>query len=190
MSTDDQYIETTGNVVVDRIEAWPIAMFIGLTTLALGIIVLVWPSETLTVLSVLLGIQILVFGVFRLITAFSSQTVNPGLTGFVGVLSMVVGVVVLRNPFETVAVFATLLGVVWIVGGAIELMTAITDARLRNRTFHAIAGLLSIAAGIVVVAWPSPTVTVIAWISGAYLAIAGVVFCAGALELRKLETAA
>ena len=62
----------TGMVGPDDVEVWPVAMFIGLMTLAIGVIVLVWPSGTLKVLSILVGIQILLFGVFRLISAFSS----------------------------------------------------------------------------------------------------------------------
>jgi uncharacterized membrane protein HdeD (DUF308 family) len=47
-------------------------------------------------------------------------------------------------------------------------------------------GLLSIAAGIVVVAWPAPTVTVIAWISGLYLITFGLFLCVSAFQLRRL----
>ena len=172
----------------DHVDTWPVAMFIGLVTLALGVVVLVWPSETLKVLSILLGIQILLFGVFRLISAFSSRTAAPGLVGFVGVVSMVIGVAVLRHPFEAVAVLAVLLGIAWIVGGAIELMSAVADARLEHRGLVAAAAGLSILAGIVVVSWPAPTVTVIAWVAGLYLAAFGVVFCTMALRLRSAES--
>jgi uncharacterized membrane protein HdeD (DUF308 family) len=171
----------------DDIDTWPVAMTVGLITVALGVTVLVWPSETLTVVSVLLGIQILIFGVFRLISAFSSRTEAPGLIGFVGVIGMVIGVAVLRHPFEAVAVLAALLGIAWIVSGAIELIGAVADPRNRHRALTAFAGVLSIGAGIVVVSWPAPTVTVIAWIAGLYLAGFGVVLCGFALRLRGLE---
>ena len=38
---------------------WPAVLFMGIITIGLGVVVLVWPSQTLTVLSILLGIQIL-----------------------------------------------------------------------------------------------------------------------------------
>ena len=47
-------------------------------------------------------------------------------------------------------------------------------------------GLLSIAAGVIVVAWPAPTVTVVAWISGFYLIVFGLFICFSAFHLRKL----
>ncbi|MFA9563967.1 MAG: HdeD family acid-resistance protein [Acidimicrobiales bacterium] len=166
--------------------SWPVAMFIGIVTLVIGVIVIAWPSQTLTVLAVLLGIQLLLFGLYRLIHAFSSDVRSTGLMAFVGILGMVAGVIVLRNPFETVAVLATLLGVVWIVGGAIELMTAIVDGSADNRWFMVFSGLLSIAAGVLVVAWPAPTLTVIAWIAGLYLVFAGILVCITAFKLRSL----
>ena len=171
----------------DDVDAWPVAMFVGLATIALGAILLFWPSETLTVLSVLVGIQVLLFGVFRLISAFSSKSSAPGLMGFIGVIGMVIGIAVLRHPFETVAVLAALLGIVWIVGGSIELIGAIADRRQDNRWLVAFSGAVSIVAGIVVVSWPAPTVTVVAWISGLYLLAFGLLFCYIAFQMRRLE---
>lgn len=123
-------------------------------------------NETPTVLSVLFGIQLLLFGLFRFISAFVADTLAPGLVGFVGLVGIVAGVLVRRHPFETVAVLATLLGVVWIVTGAIDVMSGITDNSLTDRGLVALAGIVSIRAGVVVVAWPSPTITAIAWVAG------------------------
>lgn len=181
---------TSGPPVLDTevARSWPVAMFIGVVTAVIGVIVIAWPSQTLTVLAVLLGIQLLLFGLYRLIHSFASDVRSPGLMAFVGILGMIAGVIVIRNPFETLAVLATLLGVVWIVGGAIELMTAIVDDSQGDRWFMVFAGLLSIAAGVIIVAWPAPTLTVIAWIAGIYLVLSGILVCVTAFRLRKLAT--
>ncbi len=165
---------------------WPAMFVVGLITLGLGIAVISWPQETLKVISVLIGLQILIHGVYRLITAFARDTISPGFTGFVGIVGMIAGVVILRHPFETVAVLAVVLGVVWIIGGSIELLGAIADNTRDRRGLIAFGGLLSIAAGVVVVAWPAPTVTVVAWIAGFYLIIFGLFICFEALQLRGL----
>lgn len=164
---------------------WPTVMLIGVLTGILGAVVLAWPSETLTVLAVILGIQLIVMGLYRLISAFSSETLSPGLTGFVGLVGLVAGIVIVRNPFETVTVLAVVLGVVWIVGGVIDVIAAIADGSAEHRGWLAVGGLLSLAAGIVVVAWPDPTVTVIAWISGLYLVIFGIFVIMNAFALRS-----
>jgi uncharacterized membrane protein HdeD (DUF308 family) len=167
---------------------WTAVVFVGIVTTAVGVAVLVWPGETLTVLSVLFGIQLLLFGLFRLISAFSSGTSSPGLAGFVGILGMIAGVIVIRHPFDTVAVLATILGVMWIVGGAIDVISSIADSSIPDRGVLGISGLLSVLAGIVVVAWPTPSVTVIAWVAGLYLVVFGLLNTVLGTRLRSLAS--
>jgi hypothetical protein len=72
------------------------------------------------------------------------------------------------------------------VGGSIELLASIADSELDHRVMAAFGGLLSIAAGVIVVAWPAPTVTVVAWISGFYLIVFGLFICFEAFTMREL----
>jgi uncharacterized membrane protein HdeD (DUF308 family) len=166
---------------------WPVVFMIGLITFGLGIVVIAWPKQTLVVISIVIGLQILLYGIFRLVSAFADETVLPGVTAFVGIVGIVVGIVVLRRPFTTVAVLAVLLGVVWIIAGSIELLGAIADRSLERRGMAALGGLLSIGVGVVVVSWPAPTVTVVAWISGLYLIVFGLFICAMAFRLRSVS---
>ncbi len=168
---------------------WPALLFMAVITIGLGIVVLVWPSQTLTVISVLLGLQILLLGIFWLISAFGEDAESPGLTGVVGILLIIGGIVVLRNPFETVTVLATILGVVWIVTGVVQIMESLANRRSDHRLLRALSGLLSLAAGIMVVVWPAPTVTVVAWIAGFYLVIFGLFLAATAFSMRSLTKA-
>ncbi|MGI9599004.1 MAG: HdeD family acid-resistance protein [Acidimicrobiales bacterium] len=179
-------VPNTRQAVFDAVDAWPVVLFVGLVTAMIGLLVLAWPDETLEIVSILFGIQLLLFGVFRLISAFSNRTSAPVLLGLVGVLGMVVGVVVLRNPFESIAVLATLLGVVWIVGGSIDLLGLLVGHRSGDSWMLGLAAALTILAGIVVVAWPGPTLTVIAWVAGLYLLAVGLVISAGAFKLKSL----
>jgi len=165
---------------------WPAVMFVGVLTLVLGAVVVAWPDQTLVVLSVLFGIQLLLMGLFRLIGAFSSEAIAPGLVGFVGILGMVAGIAVIRHPFDTVAVLATILGIVWIVSGAIDFISSLADSKLEDRFWTGLMGLITTIAGIVVISWPTPTVTVIAWIAGIYLLLIGLTTMYGALRLRSI----
>jgi uncharacterized membrane protein HdeD (DUF308 family) len=169
---------------------WSTVLFVGIVTAILGVVILVWPSETLVVLSVLFGIQLLLFGLFRLIHAFADDGPGRGLLGFVGLLGMIAGVAILRHPYEAVAVLATILGVVWIVMGSIDVIGALADKTIGHRWLQGIAGLLSIAAGVIVVVWPTPTVTVLAWIGGLYLVIFGLFIVVSSFSLRSAAKAA
>lgn len=179
-------IESSSGVEVLRLaREWPAVFVMGLITLALGVVVISWPQETLKVISVLVGLQILVYGIYGLVSAFARDAISPGWTGFVGILGIIIGIVVVRNPFETVAVLAALLGVVWIIGGIIEVIGSIADGGAEHRLLGVLGGFLSIVAGIVVVSWPAPTVTVVAWISGLYLIVFGLFLCVSAFQLRS-----
>ena len=104
----------------------------------------------------------------------------------VGILGMVAGVAVVRHPFETVAVLATILGIVWIVSGSVDIISAIADSRLDDRGLFGLMGLLSLVAGITVVSWPGPTVTVIAWVAGIYVVVFGLTTVFGAFRMRSI----
>jgi uncharacterized membrane protein HdeD (DUF308 family) len=165
-------------------------LFIAIVTVVLGVLVLAWPDKTLGLLSVLVGIHLLVFGLFRLIRAFADDAISPGFSALIGILGMVVGVVVVRNPFETAVVLATLLGVVWIVIGAIDVLSAIADRSIHDRWLVGVAGLISGVAGLIVVSWPGPSVTVIAVIAGIYLVVIGLLLAVQALWLRSVARSA
>jgi uncharacterized membrane protein HdeD (DUF308 family) len=77
--------------------------------------------------------------------------------------------------------------VVWIIAGSIELLGAMADRSLEHRGMTALGGLLSIGVGVVVVAWPAPTVTVVAWISGLYLIVFGLFIFVIAFQLRSVS---
>ena len=188
MSTEQQAADEANRLDLALAAAWPVAMFVGVATTIIGVMVVAWPDGTLKVLSILFGIQLLLFGLFRLISAFSPDSPAPALVGFIGVIGMMAGVVVLRNPFETVAVLATVLGLVWVVGGSIELISSIADRSMRDRGLVAFGAIITVLAGIVVLAWPGPTVTVIAWIAGFYLVAFGLFLCYTAFRLRQLES--
>jgi len=166
---------------------WHTGLFVGIVTIALGIILLSWPGETLRVLSILVGLQLLLWGLFRLIGAFSATSAAPGVVGFVGIIAMLAGVLVIRRPFETAALLATILGLVWIISGAIDLIASVADRSDTSRGLTAISGLISLGAGIVIVSWPEPTLAVVAIVGGLYLVIIGLLIAATAISIRSME---
>jgi uncharacterized membrane protein HdeD (DUF308 family) len=68
----------------------------------------------------------------------------------------------------------------------VEIIESIANRRAEGRGMLFLGGLLSLVAGIVVVAWPAPTVTVIAWIAGFYLIVFGLFLAASAFSMRSV----
>ena len=128
---------------------WGWVLAYGIITLAAGVAVLIWPSETLLVIAVLFGIQLIVSGIFRFVAA--------------------------------------LLGIFWVVNGAIELFTALSHSGMPQRGWTAFMGVLSIIAGIIVLAYPGLTLLGLAVILGIWLVILGVMECMLAWRLRSIR---
>jgi hypothetical protein len=66
-----------------------------------------------------------------------------------GVLSFIVGLYALRNVLVTMAALALLLGMFWIVNGAVEAWTALSHRGMQGRGWTIFMGLLSIVAAVV-----------------------------------------
>src|SRR3954452_24541394 len=89
----------------DRIaDHWGLVLAYGLVSVGLGLVLAVWPGETLAVVAVLIAIQLLVAGVFRIIMAIGARGIDGGvraLMALTGGLAIIVGLLCLRDPVQT-----------------------------------------------------------------------------------------
>ncbi|HET9138998.1 HdeD family acid-resistance protein [Actinophytocola sp.] len=157
---------------VGQSKGWRIAF--GTLTLAIGLIVLFWPEPTIAVLAVLFGIQLFIAGVFWLVSAFAVDEASGGgrvLLALFGLLTILVGVLCLRSPFQTVAILTLLLGLTWLIGGLIEVFHGFTGAG----GWAILSGVVSVALGIIVLVYPETTIRALTWLVGLVLTIYGVV---------------
>jgi uncharacterized membrane protein HdeD (DUF308 family) len=169
--------------------AWGWVLFFGIVTVGLGIVVLVWPDKTIVVVAVLFGIQLVIAGIFRFVSALAIDDAPGGtraLLALLGVLAFIVGIYALRHVNVTIAALALLLGIFWIVNGLIELFTAIGHREMPGRGWTIILALLSIVAGIVVLAYPDISLVALAIVLGIWLVALGVIEIALAFKLRAL----
>jgi uncharacterized membrane protein HdeD (DUF308 family) len=171
---------------------WGWILAYGILTLAAGIAVLVWPSQTLLVIAVLFGIQLIVSGILRLVAAFAVDATSGtrALLALLGILSVIVGLWAVRHVSLTLLALAVLLGIYWIVSGTIELFAAISHRETRERGWTIFMGVLSILAGLVVLVWPAPSLLTLALVLGIWLVIFGVMEIMAAFRLRQVGHAA
>ncbi|MEN3358504.1 MAG: hypothetical protein V7637_2486 [Mycobacteriales bacterium] len=160
---------------VAREARWP-RILLGGTTAVLGGLAVLWPSPTVAVVAVLLGIQLLVYGAARIIqsvTVDDARVVARILFALLGVLSIVAGVLCLRRPLQTMTALVMLVGLFWLISGLIEIIRAVSD-RSWNRGLDAVTGGLAALTGVVVLAWPQPTVLVMTVLVGLWLLVLGI----------------
>jgi uncharacterized membrane protein HdeD (DUF308 family) len=168
---------------------WGWVLAFGIVTLLVGLAALVWPGRTLIVVAVLFGIQLIVMGIFRFAGAFAHDDRSGGtrvLLALLGVLSLIIGLYAVRHVLITLIALALLLGIFWIVSGAIELFTALSRTDTRHRGWTAAMGGLSVVAGIVVLAYPGISLLVLDVVLSVWLLLFGVMQIMLAFRIRSL----
>ena len=173
-------------------DTWGAILVLGCASLVLGAVVLAWPGRTLAVVAVLFALQILVYGLFYVAQAIAAEDIDGGrrvLVALLGVVALVIGVLMLRDVTHTVEVLALLLGLFWIVVGAIGVMSAFVGRARPGRGLALLAGFLGIVAGIVVLAYPALSLTVLVAVLGVWLVVFGALTIAIALQVRAARRA-
>jgi uncharacterized membrane protein HdeD (DUF308 family) len=168
--------------------SWEVGLFVGVVTLGLGIAVALKPSTSLNVIAVFLGILMLVSGIFHLIRALDGSEGHRAWTLVVGLLFVVIGVVMIRHLHLTLSLIALLIGIVWIIQGLVGVIGGFSDTNLPARGWAIFFGFVSLVAGIVVVAWPVNSLTVLAVLLGIWFIILGILQIIGAFYLRHVLT--
>jgi uncharacterized membrane protein HdeD (DUF308 family) len=174
-------------------KSWGWVLFFGIVTLILGVLVTVRPKDTIYAFAILLGIWLFVAGLFRMVMAIADHEDTGGtrwLMAFLGLLSVIVGILFLHRTDDTVTTLGFLIGLFWVIGGLVEFFTAYSDRELPARSWRIGMGVLAFAAGVVTLVYPHLTLTVLAVIMGIWLIIYGLLEIVLSLQLRKLATAA
>nr|WP_234357859.1 DUF308 domain-containing protein [Streptomyces puniciscabiei] len=165
--------------------SWTWILVSAVMTLVPGVLILVWPDETLHVLAVVLGLYLLLGGAIRFVTAFAREDHADRLPGLLAaVLYVLAGVLCLRNPLQTITALSLIVGLVWLVSGLLTLYPAIAARDLPHRGVVLGAALLGIVAGIVVLALPAESARALTRLLGLWLVLLGLVELVAAFAWR------
>jgi len=152
------------------IPKWALIIFGGLSVVA-GVLALAWPGITILALVVLLGVQLIIYGVMAMMRAFETGQ-GRILAVIFGVLAIMAGTALWLRPLRNLGALVVVMSVFWVAGGLVQTIGAIVD-RDRHWVFELIMGLVSVAAGIVAIAWPGITLLVIAVMTGVWMIVIG-----------------
>jgi len=163
---------------------WQATLAAGVLTLILGIVVSFKPSGSLNVIAVLVGIVAIISGIFHLVRVFDRYEQHRIWLGVTGILYVVVGVVLIRHLSLTVALFGLLVGITWIVQGIAALIGAFTGSR-EGAVWWGVFGAISLIGGIVVVAAPTTSITVLTVLVGIWFIVMGIFEIVAAFVIRR-----
>lgn len=168
-------------------QSWPVVALGALGMIALGIILLVWPHATLTVVAILIGAAIVVSGLARLWEGFTSSNRSGGMRAayvVIGLLAVLAGLYLLRHHSLSLFIVTFLIAVYFIAHGVADLGVALSG-QVPGRGVRAVLGVCSLAAGIIILIWPAITLVLLLTIAGAWLIFYGLVLGGLAFSLWR-----
>ena len=151
----------------------------GAAAIAFGVLALVWPGVTVTVLVFLFGIYALVDGIGSLLAAWRHRgdLVHRGHHLGEGLLALLIGVIALVWPDITALALIVLIALWALTTGIVEISLAVRLRRvITNEWWLALSGILSILVGIILLVRPGAGALAIAIVIGIYAILFGVVF--------------
>jgi uncharacterized membrane protein HdeD (DUF308 family) len=171
-------------------EAWGVVLTLGIVTAGCGLVLTFWPEATLRILAVVVAVQLLLTGLAGIVGAVAAGNVDRGVRALVvlsGILGVLLGLVLLRAPQQTVEVVGLLLGLWWVLAGLVELVTAfVGDADpSRSRWWSVAVGLFTTAAGAFLVLNPEASFALLVIVVQVWLLGYGFMMIVAALSMRS-----
>ncbi|PRY70016.1 uncharacterized membrane protein HdeD (DUF308 family) [Glaciihabitans tibetensis] len=186
-----RHVDTTAEIdarVLEVQRRW--RMLAGAAAIVAGAIGLLWPQSALRVVALLFGVYLIVVGISRITGSVSGATsrTSRAVQVILGGLVVVAGVLCLNNPFGSVTALAWLIGLGWVIDGVASIASVFRrpdgpgdvargDAATRGRStgLVVIGGVVSVIAGIVLVAVPYDAVRSLLIVGSVLLLVIGAV---------------
>jgi uncharacterized membrane protein HdeD (DUF308 family) len=174
--------------------SWWMLLVRGILALLFGVIALAFPRLTVVVLVALFGAYALVDGIFAVVVSFQERQVTKRwwvllIEGIVGIL---VGLLVFILP--TLATALALLYVIaaWaIITGIFEIGAGfMLGASIGRGWLIAIAGIVSVLFGIVLIVAPGAGILSLIWLVAVYAIVFGVLLIVRAFQFRSTGSSA
>jgi len=165
---------------------WWLAALVGVVTFGVGLFLVISPHETLKVLTVIAGVLLLVDGTFALLGALVGSGVeNRGFLAMVGVLSIIAGLVLVKKPFHTLVVLTLIVGIWFVVAGAVRLVSAFSMQG--SKVASILAAAVELIAGVLILSWPELGLATFAVIVGIVMMLRGLLLVYAGWLLHKLS---
>jgi len=185
---DEQMDERQSETIVVNERAlahrsWGVMLAAGIVAIIFGIIVLanIWGSVRLV--AILAGLFLIFAGVVQFVNAAGAERKTGKIIG--GLVVLILGLVLVFWPDTSVKTVAVLVGLAFLFWGAVMAIAAFVD-RGEGWGIAAGFGVLLALVGIIVVAWPGPTIAILMIFVGIDAILFGASLVAQGLALRKV----
>lgn len=115
----DGLLSVIGSLMATNHKNWWVLLLEGIVSLVAGLFVLVWPSITLVIMIYIVAFWAIITGIFEFLASIAGSWAAPGkiFIGVTGVLSIILGILILLYPSFSVAAMIWLLGIYALIIG-------------------------------------------------------------------------
>lgn len=166
---------------------WKSVLLSGILSLVLGVLVLVWPGISILVAAIFFGAYLLVTGISQVFHAFTLHVSAGGrvLLFISGAAALILAVLCFRSIENSILLLAIWIGIGFIFRGVAVAVSAISDPETPGRGWEIFVGVISLLAGIVVLASPFPSLATLTLVVGIWLVVIGVFEIVSSFGIRK-----
>jgi uncharacterized membrane protein HdeD (DUF308 family) len=165
---------------------WWTFMIRGVLAGILGLCAIFWPSATVGILVILVGIFCLVEGTSGVVGAIRASERGPGLAQ--GLIGIAVGMILLFWPGATVRTLLVVFGAWLLFTGITQILSARGGSLERDdRNFVISIGGLVSAIGVVLIVWPGTGVVAISWLIAIAALVLSALLILLALRLKRIR---
>jgi len=170
---------------VQQSDVWWIFLLEGIAAIIFGILLLTNPAATLLALAVFLGFYLLFIGVLELVRVFVDRSVAWYWSLLIGILGIVAGIIVLNHPVAAAIVLPTsvaiYLGVLSLVMGVIGIIGGFAGGGIGSF----ILGVISTIIGVLLLSSPLNAALAVPFVFGILLLIEGVALIIWAFRVKS-----
>jgi uncharacterized membrane protein HdeD (DUF308 family) len=169
--------------------AWKVLVARGIAGLVMGLVILVWPGETILAFVVVWGIWALIDGIGSLAQGFGSDPSGPRwIHLLMGVASLVVAGFAIFSPSVTATTLTWLLGVWLLLRGVTEFAGALIGRAGQSRSLLIASGVVDLALGVLFAANPGRSAVGLAVVLGLVSMLWGLAFVVIGIVVRAQQS--
>jgi len=162
-------------------------ILLGVLAIIVGIIAIAWPGVTILALVILFAVYAFVDAGLQAARAFSGGSAGPVFGHLLlGLIDIAAGVIALVWPGPTALVLVLIVGIWAFIGGFAEIFAGFGSGETAGtRAMFILAGLVSVAFGVVLFARPGVGAVTLALLFGLFSLVYGISQVVMGVELRR-----
>src|SRR6476469_2978099 len=166
---------------------WKSALLSGILAVILGILVLAWPGITIVIAAIFFGASLLVYAISQVVFAFSLHVSACGrvLLFISGAAALILAVLCFRSLEQSILLLAIWIGIGFIFRGVATAVSAISDPTLPGRGWEIFIVVISLIAGVIMLASPFESLATLTMVVGIWLVVIGVFEVVSSFGIRS-----